>query len=297
MDIKQYLIRISLIIMIIISDSSCTHRYTERNYKKPEVAPAVTLHGEFCGPLHPNTDAGSTLDNLIVLAKIKPRDNLDEACQRHDICYELFGFGNRDCDKSLVNEVAFIKFQATNESAHCELVKSTIMQLRQAYTPKGDLSFTLGDLFAVTGISYAVTGMSYLSAGATGVIGSIEENILFPISKYGSILNAINSNQESQTIELISNYDRFCNDSDEKNSINLKYYNIYFLDTLLNSLFIKNYLSKFDLSNLRSYYLPVQLSQTDYNLLWHSKDKILGPSQDANPVIFKSWPILKQSKE
>lgn len=287
MYIRKYLqrtTRVALVIIVMINSDACTNRHTEIYSNKTEAIPAITLHGEFCGPNHPNVDTGSKFENLMVLAKIKPRDNLDEACQRHDICYELFGFGDRECDKSLAYDVMSINFPKTNQEAHCEIVKSTIGQLYPISTNIKSSSYTLGDLF------YA-TGLSYLFVGTFGIVSSIDENILFNVDKLLTIANTQGANLNRQTITSIINYETYCNEQNTKISGNFTYYHLYFLDTLVNGLFLGNYLSKSDFSKLRSYYLSEQLSQIDYSMLWNTKGKILGPGQIKNPVIFKSWPV------
>lgn len=52
---------------------------------------AVKIYGNWCGPGHSGPK--------------NPRDALDKACWRHDICYDTHGWGSVDCDVALCLDI------------------------------------------------------------------------------------------------------------------------------------------------------------------------------------------------
>lgn len=64
------------------------------------------FHGEFCGMNVPDTKGKSTYEISDILKFQKqPIDDIDAACQNHDICYADKGFGDRGCDEALIKEL------------------------------------------------------------------------------------------------------------------------------------------------------------------------------------------------
>ncbi len=60
-----------------------------------ETSGSYPVYGNWCGPNHPvDTSAASP-----------PIDILDATCMRHDMCYELKGSLDCDCDADLVSEI------------------------------------------------------------------------------------------------------------------------------------------------------------------------------------------------
>lgn len=59
--------------------------------------PKFAYHGNFCGPGYPGPMAASVED----LEKIVPVDQIDAACQQHDICYAVAGSNDALCDMIL----------------------------------------------------------------------------------------------------------------------------------------------------------------------------------------------------
>lgn len=64
------------------------------------------IHGNFCGPNVPTVPEYKTKEEKVAgLKKIKPIDDIDKACQAHDICYIKHGYFNTDCDEYLIEEL------------------------------------------------------------------------------------------------------------------------------------------------------------------------------------------------
>lgn len=76
---------------------------------------SIPTHGNFCGPFHPVVNDRTKLEKLIELLTNEPVDDIDAACQRHDICFELAGWGNLACNRELVYEVNAMRFDQTEE--------------------------------------------------------------------------------------------------------------------------------------------------------------------------------------
>lgn len=59
-------------------------------------AGGLPMHGNWCGPSHPDT---------FWEARLKPVDAMDAACYRHDMCYITQGIGDCGCDIRFMSEL------------------------------------------------------------------------------------------------------------------------------------------------------------------------------------------------
>lgn len=250
--------------------AGCARHITKSNSSDGDITATIKLHGEFCGPMHPNVDTGSKRDNLKILISIKPRDNLDEACQRHDICYEIFGFGDRECDKSIVSDVEFINFTNTSSDSLCHMVQSTILSLKPI-------------LFGQH-IPILTDGTSYIFTGTFGLLSGLG-NVISELSKFDAALNTKNPNEAKAILNSVN----YCFDQNTNSSLALTIYNMYFLDTLTEKLLTKEYISQIEASKIRENFLPI--SKTDYATRWKNPNKGLGPGFIPHPVLFKPWSL------
>jgi len=90
--------------------------------KKHKNETGIPLHGNFCGPGVPNIDKDIQGEARIkALKKIKPIDDIDKACQSHDICYIEKGYFNPACD-FLIMDLLYIN----NMPEKCRILRSTI---------------------------------------------------------------------------------------------------------------------------------------------------------------------------
>lgn len=69
----------------------------------------MPAHANFCGPGHPKLFAKSKEDRIQELKAINSFDDIDAACQRHDICYEKNGFGDNSCDSNLIYDLKSLR--------------------------------------------------------------------------------------------------------------------------------------------------------------------------------------------
>ncbi|MGH8580214.1 MAG: hypothetical protein ACREVK_08890 [Gammaproteobacteria bacterium] len=60
-------------------------------------------YGNFCGPGHPRVDGIEALEKIKPIEK--PIDDVDAACQQHDLCYARKGRQNEMCDELLEREL------------------------------------------------------------------------------------------------------------------------------------------------------------------------------------------------
>jgi hypothetical protein len=266
--------------------SGCTKSITKPEISNQQISGGrsalapITLHGNFCGPDHPHVSTGSSLSNVIELMKIKPRDDLDAACQRHDICYEVFGFFDRECDRSLVDNVRFIDFPEAPSAAHCHGLKGIL----------SDLAPKTGE-FRLPIIS---DGLGYVFTFIKGLAGSVENNVLWPLLKAETVLRLIqNYNKNSsdklnlQKFSAIAHADQFCFDQNEQHGIFLELYRMYFLDALTEILLTNEYIEKPDAYKLRNIFLPSSIPQDDA----HNQLIKYSSSFPSNPVLAKQWSL------
>jgi hypothetical protein len=82
---------------------------------------SIPTHGTFCGPKHPVIHNKTKTESVIELMTIKPLDDIDAACRRHDICYEVAGYFNLTCDAWLTSEVQRInlRYLDKNQQMYC----------------------------------------------------------------------------------------------------------------------------------------------------------------------------------
>ena len=83
-----------LVILLMINLSSCQ---SSKNKKVSETQLSFPIYGNYCGPLYP--PKGS---------KPIPIDAIDNACKNHDMCYDYYGYLDKDCDKAIINELQLV---------------------------------------------------------------------------------------------------------------------------------------------------------------------------------------------
>jgi hypothetical protein len=70
----------------------------------------IFRYGNFCGKGWPILHATDHAGKLAELESIQPADDLDAACKRHDICYEMNGFSTPECDDALLQQMLAMRF-------------------------------------------------------------------------------------------------------------------------------------------------------------------------------------------
>lgn len=69
------------------------------------------VYGNYCGPKYP--PAGSTP---------VPVDEVDNACKKHDGCYEENGYFNQECDRQIIADLKMIKPKTPQEKLSRKLI-------------------------------------------------------------------------------------------------------------------------------------------------------------------------------
>ena len=120
--IKQSAFYISIIIFILFMISCATT-------KQGKTMLSIPTHGNFCGPGQPPVNNSTKIENVIELMTIKPFDDIDVICQRHDICYEVTGYFNQKCDAWLASEIGKLNFdqKGTKNKLHCKNIQYGII--------------------------------------------------------------------------------------------------------------------------------------------------------------------------
>lgn len=98
------------------------------------------IHGNFCGANLPAVTTPDKTLELKILKTIRPIDNIDKACQQHDICYLYPSQGESKCDEQLIIDLQKIHHNLEDDSC-TRLTKSIIYY----FSIKTDNPFTVMD--------------------------------------------------------------------------------------------------------------------------------------------------------
>lgn len=99
----------SIIIALLSLNGCLSSIHQPDKITESESSGFMPIHGHFCGPGHPKLFTVSKRDRIQELENIKPFDDIDASCKRHDICYEQNGFGNNACDRKLINDLKALR--------------------------------------------------------------------------------------------------------------------------------------------------------------------------------------------
>ena len=194
----------------------------------------IPTHGNFCGPGHPAVHNATNIENVIELMTIKPFDDIDAACRRHDICYTVAGYFNQTCDAWLVSEVRRMNFRYSDEHQ-----RMFCNQLQFGMVSAGKIAFTrtptsrtgnpLSDAFSDT--------VNYLAHQAGGYVAA------------GSViaLDAL-SHKASKGLGITPTR---CNNDNSRGGYNADLQNLVFNDALIEILQYKNHIDKTKALQLR----------------------------------------------
>jgi len=107
-------------------------------------------YGKFCGADRPPAYRNSPDKQLEELTKITPIDDIDWACQIHDICYAVRGEAYYKCDELIIEMTRRMDFHTDRGSwAKCKNVARDIYIYFQDFHPSRDES---GDLHTPTAL-------------------------------------------------------------------------------------------------------------------------------------------------
>jgi hypothetical protein len=88
---------------------------------RPEGADAAWAWGSFCGRDYPRVEATDDQGRRAALLAIEPADDIDRACQRHDLCYIEHGMHARRCDTELTRTMYTLRFDGGQRRACARL--------------------------------------------------------------------------------------------------------------------------------------------------------------------------------
>jgi hypothetical protein len=109
---------------VIVLLSSCTTVHDDM----------VWSYGQFCGKNYPKVPGFTSQERIVQLQEIHPKDDIDAACQQHDICYERHGRNHCLCDQLLINRL--IKMDFSGEiKAKCENVRGQALYYFLSFHP------------------------------------------------------------------------------------------------------------------------------------------------------------------
>lgn len=95
---------------------------------------SLPIHGRFCGSYTPDLPL-MTEENLVkTLNDIKPIDEIDKACQTHDICYTQNANNEDACDKNLIHSIQAMG--KTFDNARCWGLTEAILGYFQTKNPE-----------------------------------------------------------------------------------------------------------------------------------------------------------------
>jgi len=117
-------------------------------------------YGNFCGKGYPDIKAKSISDEIAQLRRISPRDDIDAACQAHDICYAKFSGKNKDCDAALAGNIRAMDF-GNDPRGRCLRIATEVGKFA-LLNPSGDIVDTLIALIYAkfAGVAEAYSTMS-----------------------------------------------------------------------------------------------------------------------------------------
>lgn len=88
---------------------------------RPEGADAAWAWGNFCGRDYPRVEAADDDGRRAALLAIEPADDIDRACQRHDLCYLQHGMHAYRCDTELARTMFTLRFDGEQRRACARL--------------------------------------------------------------------------------------------------------------------------------------------------------------------------------
>ncbi|QNT69530.1 hypothetical protein [Defluviicoccus vanus] len=241
---------------------------------------SIPTHGNFCGPNHPNVNTGSQLKDLIELIQIPPSDDLDAACQRHDICYAINYYFSTECDVWFLGDVNNLQFSTLSQEqkSFCDDTKKVILES--------------GRMLAggVISLDYPDADGNLHRRPLPSILGIINN---IPMRAPGSILSAPILFGENMNYRFTNNLK--CNQSDGINFSD-PWYQYTFDAQLIEILKYKGYISDSESVLLRSeiinYNRNALVRQVDPN--WSYKS-VAGETIDvtmkkwAHPVLHGAW--------
>lgn len=233
----------------------------------------VPMHGNFCGPLHP-AQKGTPLENIIELIRIKPFDDIDAACRRHDVCYEMAGYFDRTCDKWIISEVGRLKIIYTdnNHRMYCDnLQHSFIDPATIAYqrTPR-----------ARTGISVADATFDFIGQITHEAGGYIDAGFNMGLDHVAHTIDKGLGKNPKQ-----------CNNDNTSGGYNAPLANILFNDSLIEILQYQNYIDNTMASQLRTE-LGID-TQTSYAQRSGHTIQVNMQQWKDHPVLSGNWKNLR----
>lgn len=239
---------------------------------------SIPTHGNFCGPGHPSVHNTTKVENIIELMTIKPLDDIDGICQRHDICYEVTGYFNQTCDAWLASEIGKLNFsyKDAGQQMYCKNVQYGITSswgLASERTPTTKTGEPLSDAYsdATNYLLHQVGG--YIAAGF---------NITLDAANYK--LN-----------EALGETPKQCNHNDNgnKGAYNPKLVTLLFYDSLIDIMTSKKYIDNDKATKLR-----VSLgidTKSSYSQRWGQTCN-MQPWKD-NPVLSANWSLNLEERQ
>lgn len=246
------------LLMLLVSGCGTT------NQGRP--AFSIPTYGNFCGPMHPVTRNATNVEDVIELMTIKPFDDIDAACRRHDICYALAFYLNQKCDRWLVSELQRMNLMYSDEGhrLHCEHIRYGIVgagKLAFGRTPTRSTGNPLSDAFRDTLNFVGDQFAGYTMAGF--VIGL---------------------DSASRAFDKISNLTHNpCNNDNRRGGFKSNVHDLVFNDSLIEILQYKNHID-----GAKAYQLRGQLginTQASYT-------QRCGNTIEANMRNYKDHPVL-----
>lgn len=95
------------IVILAAGSTACASAVPKSQFYQPDEN-LEYQYGNFCGAGYPamlqTLDLNTQREERIVaLTAIDPLDDIDRACKAHDLCYEILGHDNKECDFVLLN--------------------------------------------------------------------------------------------------------------------------------------------------------------------------------------------------
>lgn len=145
-----------LMVMLVIMFGCATTSTGEKSFTMP-------AHGNFCGPRHPLVETGSKAGNVVGLLDIPVFDDYDNVCRKHDICYEVFGYLTKECDREMAFEIATMKVISANprQGKHCETFRDIIIS-----------SYNSRYMQMVRGVDFDLLNAPFIAIGYTAMAAS-----------------------------------------------------------------------------------------------------------------------------
>jgi hypothetical protein len=82
----------------------------------------VWSYGKYCGEDYPKDTGNTSQERIVHLGEETPVDDIDAACQQHDICYERHGRNHCLCDQLLLGRLLDMEFEGESKD-YCTNVR------------------------------------------------------------------------------------------------------------------------------------------------------------------------------